>query len=381
MSVTGLLRRTKSLRLRRTKANSNDGDWPTIIKSRPDDDRFSNGQHIARHGVEASASSHCHSTPLSANVLSNEDFVVAEHQHSSSDCDSMFMSTAKPNYIAHKQDLEIGLAVSSPWETAQSDFSPGIASGPTWDNFNSPGWPFLAQRNVYCNTYEDDIAQPDQGKRKNASQLPEIESLSLSTTVQQTNSGTFPRRVSQEMAYTYRCPPEWEYSPPQTQEVKKTSRYGPYQHDFQRESDGPQRKKSWSRTLSRKKHKEEEIKVSVRRSQTWPLPSLPLHGSHTAPDYENTENTFLAITTDQFCPLQVEIPSVQLERYSVMFSNLIQPSDTSSLQNMGHVPPAENELPAKTGLKVRLHDPYTEDLRVNGAICRWPRNQMIDLRC
>lgn len=117
-------------------------------------------------------------------------------------------------------------------------------------------------------------------------------------------------------------------------------------------NDKPLRKMSWRRALSRKSHANMESKPGLDNSESWPLsPSSPRNNHLQTSNSKIVQNSACS-KPDEVSLLRVEIPHIEMERYSVMFSNQLQAAEQPSLLTRRQIPLAKIKLATKIRTKV-----------------------------
>lgn len=246
---------------------------------------------------------------------------------------------------------EIGIAISSPWEDPQStlplrntrkylphescalDRSTSTLSASTdsyEDGLNDSRWRIIG--GLLRKKSFSTISPYRRSARKSSK-----DSLHQDINHHQGGTRISPAPTIHEGIYTYRCPPEWEYSLPQPSDAVKPRSTPCRKSQFM--NHGPLRKQSWRRTLSRRKIRNEGSRYDIAQSSTWPLSPV----EHRDPEYPSKNSVILEDSLSRHTRgapiLQVEIPNIKLERFSIMFSSLLQPLPPPSLltRRQGHL--------------------------------------------
>lgn len=109
---------------------------------------------------------------------------------------------------------------------------------------------------------------------------------------------------------------------------------------------------SWRRNPSRKSHAHIESIRETENSHSWPLSPLPPHIEH--PDTQNSTMKHVVPRSNlaEASLLHIEIPHIEMERYSIMFSDLLQAAEQPSLLNRRQGPLAKIKLATKTRTQV-----------------------------
>ena len=124
---------------------------------------------------------------------------------------------------------------------------------------------------------------------------------------------------------------------------------------------------SWRRNLSRKSHAHIESIRESESSHSWPLSPLPPHMEHPDTQYGTMKHSVPPSNLAEASLLHIEIPHIEMERYSVMFSNLLQAAEQPSLLNRRQGPLAKIKLATKTRTQVdSLSRQKTENCEVDG---------------
>lgn len=124
---------------------------------------------------------------------------------------------------------------------------------------------------------------------------------------------------------------------------------------------------SWRRNPSRKSHARIESIRESESSQSWPLSPLTTHN-----ELQETQNGIMKQSSPcsnltEASLLHIDIPHVEMERYSVMFSNLLQAAEQPSLLNRRQGPLAKIKLATKTRTQVdSLTHREMENFEING---------------
>ena len=148
-----------------------------------------------------------------------------------------------------------------------------------------------------------------------------------------------PRSASASPSYSSQRPPYRETASSSTRQDRNVEACSAA-HSYALRAESPQERWQTSQPTSPKKmstmgNKSLRRKISFKRSNS---SKKGIHG--VSRPHRNRSNTASQPRPQEASPqlplnteplLQVEIPSVQLERYSVMFSNLLQPPTTSTL--------------------------------------------------
>lgn len=358
MPIVDLLRRTKSLGLRKGAARASDHEQPNALDFGFNDTFIPDSDHENRRSQEVAV------TPQAGYGHSCvgpifEEVIVDRYLQYSSGYSPAATSMTPPHSASYLRDSEIGLAISSPWESSQSALSPGNIQNQVLDKSGSPGWPTFVQ-SASPDNFGGYPEKPRESRWRTVTGLLGKKPLAVSpfhqsapklnkdssyqhTGHRQKISRLSTPPLSQEGACTYRCPPEWEYhfpQPPSMEIPPPNSRLD----KPQRREHGPQRKQSWRRTLSRKKRKSVESRYNIRETSAWPLSPVKSQDLQNPLEDGMIQNDAPLSSTSGGSLLQVEIPTIQMERYSIMFSSLLQPIQPPSLLRRRQGPGAELKL-------------------------------------
>lgn len=113
------------------------------------------------------------------------------------------------------------------------------------------------------------------------------------------------------------------------------------------------RKMSWRRNLSRKSsHAYIKSNPDLENSHSWPLSPLSPHIEQTHIRNSIMKQSVSCSNLGEVSLLHVEIPHIEMERYSVMFSNLLQAAEQPSLLTRRQGPLARIKLATKARTQV-----------------------------
>lgn len=358
MPVIDLLRRTRSFRLRKGETRASDHKQPNALDFRFNDALILNRDNERRCGLEAAVTSFA----SSGHSCIGQEFQTArddQHRQHSPSTSSAATSKTSPHDVSYLRDSEIGLAISSPWESPQSG---GNIQDRGRNESDSPGWPTFVQ-SAFLDNCEDFSEKPRASRRKVFAGLFGKKALVVSPSHRSTqisNKDSFyqyvnhdqkvsqlsPPSTFQDGAYTYRCPPEWEYRFPSSSDMEQPHSDSRIDQ-LQRKELGPQRKQSWRRTLSRNRRKGRESRCDTNEASNWSLSPIACRSLHIPLEDSIILNDTPSSSTSGGSLLQVEIPTIQMERYSIMFSGLLQPAPSPSLLMRRQSPWAELKLENK----------------------------------
>lgn len=341
MPVIDLLRRTRSFRLRKGETRASDHKQPNALDFRFNDALILNHDHERRCSLEAEVTSFASSKH---SCIGQEFQTARDYQHRQHSPGNSFAATFKTSHdVSYLRDSEIGLAISSPWESPQSG---GNIRDRGQNESDSHGWPTFVE-SAFLDNCEDFSEQPRASRWKvfagllrkktlvvspshRSTQISNKDSFYQYVNHDQTVSQLSPPSTFPEGAYTYRCPPEWEYRFPSPSDMEK-SHSDSRIDQLQRKELGPQRKQSWRRTLSRNRRKGKESKCDTNEALSWSLSPITCRSLHIPLEDSIIHNDTPLSSTSGGSLLQVEIPTIQMERYSIMFSGLLQPAPSPSL--------------------------------------------------
>ena len=165
-----------------------------------------------------------------------------------------------------------------------------------------------------------------------------------------------PQYMLPETLYQYHPPPEWATSVSNLRTIEQKPRVGIAKKPSLLKNDKLLRKMSWRRISSRKSPTHLKTNHASENSRPWPLTSsLPsveqAPTTNSIPQQKVPSSNFGGISL-----LRVDIPHIEMERYSVMFSHLLQTAEQPSLLARRQVnsPLARIRLATETRTKVRF---------------------------
>lgn len=112
------------------------------------------------------------------------------------------------------------------------------------------------------------------------------------------------------------------------------------------------RKMSWRRNPSRKSQAHIEPNRESENSHSWPLSPLAPHIEQPDARKSIMKHSVTCSNLAEVSLLHVEIPHIEMERYSIMFSNQLQAAEQPSLLNRRQGPLAKIKLATKTRTQV-----------------------------
>lgn len=337
--MVDLLRRTKSLRSPNGKTSAIDSEQPNIL-----DFDFKNTlvEHRSKRNVKV-AGKLCACSGYLLNQPTSGEAIHVEHHHYSSAYSHNTSSSQFSDSISNPRDSEIGIAITTPYEDSHFSISEKDEQSHEASRATSFDWLTFVRPKSVDHRFDN---PSNQGKSKWGiiAGLLRKKSLSLASpsdqpsskssrdvfhqgpSHQRRDSGIPAPSMFQDGMYTCRCPSEWDYCFQQSPEVEKsppnsrTDRHQVVSHV-------PSRKRSWRRTLSRKKSKVSERRREIQTTSIDPLSQAESHGQEHPLDFEPVQNDASpSSNTSGSSFLQVEIPTIKMERYSIMFSSLLQPA-------------------------------------------------------
>jgi hypothetical protein len=162
-----------------------------------------------------------------------------------------------------------------------------------------------------------------------------------------------PQHAPSETFFQYHYPSEWATSTPYPRAMEQQPKRNISKKSSFVKSDKLLRKMSWRRTSSRKSHANMESKPELDKSESWPLSPLspPITQLHTSNG--NTKPNSACSKLGKVSLLRVEIPHIEMERYSVMFSNQLRVDEQPSLLTRRQGPLAKIKL--ATEIRTKVH--------------------------
>lgn len=339
--MVDLLRRTKSLRSPNGKTDAIDSEQPNILDFDFKGTLVSDIEHGSKRNLKVggkiwACSGHLLNQPTSGQAIDVDHDYSPVYSHNT-------RSSQFPGSISNPRDSEIGIAITTPYEDShfaisedEQSYEAGKATSFDWPTFVRP---------TSIDHHWD--SPRDQGKSKWSiitgllRKKPMSIASPLDRSLSKSSRDLFHRRpihhqprdsgiptplMFQEGLYTYRCPPEWDYCFQQSPEARK-SLSNSRTNGHQAASHVPSRKHSWRRTLSRKKSKFSERSYKIQTASVYPLSQTGSHGLEHPLDFDIVQDDAPpSSNTSGSSFLEVEIPTIKMERYSVMFSSLLQPA-------------------------------------------------------
>lgn len=367
MPGAGLLERAKSLQLKKPSPRSSDLGESDMFGSQVTDARSFKNQDRYRHIQEQFTGSNSRPVPPRPDLAKRDVSVHTghdRHKHGQSDRSSiMSSSTVGHNEIPEK--LIIGLALGSPRENPLPPIPPDGAREDV---------------STVCSSLDSPIAVRDHNSTDLALQKGRRWRTFTGLFSKKDASSHFyllgqnsPRRdlpyqyksykkkapeqfVPQQEAQSTHPDRESKHSPRLPQERDRQLPLMPRRSIFRRGEAGLRRRIGWRNTKLKNEHRRDGRNSAVNRSRSWPLHILR---GKVQPSPQNG----ITASSPKFkheSLLQVEIPSVHMERFSVMFSNLLEPDQPESILARRQGTLAEIKLTADDRNK-------TEPIRVTRA--------------
>lgn len=341
MPGAGLLERAKSLQLKKPNARSSGLGDPDMFDSQFTDAPSFKNQDRYRHIQEQFTGSNSRPVPPRPDLAKRDvsDHTRHDrHKHGQSDRSSiMSSSTAGHNEIP--EELIIGLALGSPRENPLPPIPPDGAREDV---------------STLCSSLDSPIAVRDHNSTDLALQKGRRWRTFTGLFSKKDSSSHFyllgqnsPRRdlpyqyksyqnkapeqsVTQQQAQSTHPDRESKYSSRLPRERDRQLLPVPRRSMFRRGEAGLRRRIGWRNTKFRKEHRREGRNPALHRLRSWPLHILrgkvqpPPKNGITARNASSPKFKHESL-------LQVEIPSVHMERFSVMFSNLLEPDQPKSI--------------------------------------------------
>lgn len=347
MTVSDIIRRTKSLRLRKPGSDLSNSNHSTALASDSDNGNVvgkENGelQEVEDLDYSKSRDWRPYLTRLSEEFFSNP----VQHPYESPQGPNR-SPPSSPIYIRSPEPL-IGIALGNPEVDHEFIHEPEARQGYP----SNPGGSF-------------NVSAAERLRLAN-------DGFGAGTTKQKDHMWA----ASPEMSNQYKPPPEWATSAPyprameQQPVMEKSKKPSPIRNVK------PLRKLSWRRNLSRKSHAHIESSPDLENSPSWPLSPLPPHIEE--PHIEEpqirdstTKQKVTCSNLDGASLLRVEIPHIEMERYSIMFANLLQAAEQPSLLTRRQGPLAKIKLATQTRTQVGFSCPLEIAILLAGSFLRY----------
>lgn len=341
MPGAGLLDRAKSLRLKKSIPQSSDLSEPDILDSQFPSARSSKNQDIYRRSQQHFPG------PIPRPVSPHHDLAKRDlsvrighdgDNHDQSDTSSI-TSGSTAGYNAIPEELIIGLALGSPRENPLPPIPPNGVREDVSSVCSSLGSPIAVRDHS-----RTDLALQKGRRWRTFTRLFNKKDASSHFYLLGQNS---PRRdlpykcnsfqkkapeqfVSQQKAQSAHQNCEIECSSRQPQELDRQLPPMPRRGMFRGGEAGLRRQIGWRNTRFRKEHRRDRRNPAVNKSRSWPIHILR-DKIRQKPKNGITARKASSSKFGVDSLLQVEIPSVHMERYSVMFSNLLEPAQPKSI--------------------------------------------------
>ncbi|MCJ1426712.1 hypothetical protein MMC29_004615 [Sticta canariensis] len=341
MPGAGLLDRAKSLRLKKSIPQSSDLGEPDILDSQFPSARSSKNQHIYRRSQQQFPGPS--PRPRSPHHdLAKRDLSVRTgydgDNHDHSDTDSI-TSGSTAGYKTIPEELIIGLALGSPRENPLPPIPPNSVREDVSSVCSSLGSPIAVRDDS-----RTDLTLQKGRKWRTFTRLFNKKDASSHFYLLGQNSprrdlpyqcNTFQKEapekfVSQQKAHSTRQNCESGYSSRPPQELDRPLPPMPRRGMFRGKEAGLRRQIGWRNTRFRKEYRRDRRNPAVNKSRSWPIHILRDKIQQTPKNGITARKASFSKFKDDFL-LQVEIPSVHMERYSVMFSNLLEPAQPKSI--------------------------------------------------
>lgn len=341
MPGAGLLERTKSLQFRRPKSQRSDPAKISILDFHLADAESSKDQHRYRYTQEQSTG------PNSRSVRPHLDSAERDFSlrrigpdritNGQSDTSSiMSSSTAGQNTIP--EELIIGLALGSPRENPIPPIPSNGIRRDVSSEYSSLDMPVALRDHN-----STDLALQKRRRWKTLTGIFNKKDTSSHFYLLGQNS---PRRnlpyqfktyqkhspeqfVSQEQAHLTWNHRESRYPSQPRQGLDGQLPRMPRRGIFRGGGADSRGQTSWRNTHFRKEHRSDARSLSVKKSRSWPLHILRAK-VHPPPKYGSKACTASPSKIKDDSLLNVEIPNVHMERFSVMFANLLGPAQPNS---------------------------------------------------
>lgn len=338
MPGAGLLERAKSLQLKKPNPQATDLGEPDMVDSQFSDARSFKNQHRYRPIQEQFTSPNSRPLPPHPD-LAKRDVGTGHDRHEYGQNDtSSIVSSSTAGHNATPEDLIIGLALGSPRENPLPPIPPDSVREDVSSVSSSLNSPTAVREHK-----RSDLALQKGRRWRTFTGLFNRKDASSPFYLLGQNS---PRRDLPYQCTYHKKAPEQFVSQQQVRsthrnrERERSSRLPqgldrqlppiPRRGIFRGGEVGLRRQIGWRNTRFRKEHRRDGRNPTVNKSRSWPLHILrekvrppPKNGATAcSPSSSKLKDDSL---------LQVEIPSVHMERYSVMFSNLLESAQPNSI--------------------------------------------------
>lgn len=336
MPGAGLLQRAKSLLLKEPKSQSSDIDEPDMLNSQFIDAQSFRNQH--RYGHSQFTGTHSRPVSPAPDLVKRDVFARTGHDRykdGQSDTSSI-KSSSRTGYSAIPEELMIGLALGSPRENPLPPIPPDGAHEDVSSVCSSLGSPAIVRDHNSA-----DLALQKGRKWRTFTGLFNKKDASSHLYLLGPNS---PHRdlPYQYKSYQRKAPEQFparsvhhnrqsDYSSRLPRGLDRQLPPRPRRGIFRGGDAGLRRQIGWRNTQFRKEHRRDVRNPAVNKSRSWPLSYSARKGPKPPPKNGITARKASSSNLRDDSLLQVEIPSVHMERYSVMFSNLLEPAQPKSI--------------------------------------------------
>lgn len=341
MPGAGLLERAKSLQLKKPNPQATDPGEPVMLDSQFSDARSFKNQHRYRPIQEQFTSPNSRPLPPHPDLAKRDVSVDTghdRHKYGQSDTSSI-VSSSTAGHNAIPEDLIIGLALGSPRENPLPPIPPDGVREDVSSVSSSLNSPTAVREHK-----RSDLAL-QKGRRwrtltglfnrKDASSPFYLLGQSSSrrdlpyqyTSYQKKAPEQF---VSQQQVRSTHRNREREHSSQLPQGLDRQLPPIPRRGIFRSGEADLRRQIGWRNTRFRKEHRRDGRNPTINKSRSWPLHILR-EKVRPSPKNGATARSPSSSKLKDDSLLQVEIPSVHMERYSVMFSNLLESAQPKSI--------------------------------------------------
>ena len=364
MPGAGLIERAKSLRFKRTASRHSDRDETATVGFLARGANSCSNERKYRHRQERSSSPEASFEPSQDGKIKGTLIFTDQRQH---EWDRLITSSVVSSSTAETPGgLNIGLALGAPHEKSLPCLPPEYVTHKVSNARNSIDNPIPVQRRTHGHPVAQrgrswralvklfnkncpssaELVFPVYWHRYSAPEDPSCQSGSF--------QGKSPTETSPPQNPQLSCHDDGACpirpSPATDRTPEPTRSLG-----WPGEESMPPKQRNWHNPPFRKNCGKQASNHAVNKSPTWPLahsaqyiPEPPLPTSQDASDSTSP------MKLRQNSLLQVEIPHIEMERYSIMFSTLLQPSRTLPLLARRHGHLAEIKLPYREDKEVGL---------------------------
>lgn len=338
MPGAGLLQRAKSLLLKEPKSQSSDIDEPDMLDSQFIDAQSFKNQHRYGHSQEQFSGTNSRPVSPSPDLVKRDVFARTGHdryKHGQSDTGSI-KSCSRAGYSAIPEELMIGLALGSPRENPLPPIPPDGAREDVSSACSSLGSPIIVRDHNSA-----DLALQKGRRWRTFTGLFNKKDASSHLYLLGHNS---PHRdlPYQYKSYQRKAPEQFparsvhrnrhsDYSSRLPRGLDRQLPPRPRRGLFRDGDAGLRRQIGWRNTQFKKEHRRDGRNPAVNKPRSWPLSYSARKGPKPPPKNGVTARKASSSNLKDDSLLQVEIPSVHMERYSVMFQNLLEPAQPKSI--------------------------------------------------